>query len=508
MARHSASNAERAYELLARELVPPHGKVDLVIADNVDYTNGYATPFPTNRIVIYAHPPVDDVSLRNYEDWSSLVIQHELHPHFPSGSSKGNLEIGRAVFGRHPALFPNVYMPAWVTEGLAVYYESRLTGTGRLEGSEHYMIARAAADAGEFPRLGEISLVTSRFPGGETVYAYGAFIFDYLSRTRGSQTIPKFIEQASGAIFPLTLNGKSKRAFGISFERAWKQWTDSVLRAAPAQAQPLAGWRELTSEGWIVSSPRWLTADSLVYSAYTGRDVTAAEVVSTAGSENTLGRRNGTGPNVRLPNGDVVFSQPDYIDAYRLRNDLFIQHGNTQKRLTRGARLYEPDVRRDGSIIAVQNVAASTRLVRVFADGGRITPITRGSLDEQWIEPRWSPDGTRIAAVRVLRGGASEIVVLDTLGSVNASYRFESATPASPSWSTDGNTPLLLVGSLGNETVVRSVSRARRQWQAQTPEQRFDRIVRSGGIPRRGSSRGARLPCRRLSSRNRSASSA
>ena len=45
MARHSASNAEWAYELLARELVPPHGKVDLVIADNVDYTNGYATPF-------------------------------------------------------------------------------------------------------------------------------------------------------------------------------------------------------------------------------------------------------------------------------------------------------------------------------------------------------------------------------------------------------------------------------------------------------------------------------
>jgi hypothetical protein len=440
MARHSASNAERAYELLARELVPPHGKVDLVIADNVDYTNGYATPFPTNRIVIYAHPPVDDLSLRNYEDWSSLVIQHELTHIFHLDRAKGIWRLGRAIFGRHPGLFPNVYMPAWVTEGLAVYYESRLTGTGRLEGSEHYMVARAAAQAGTFPRLGEISSATSRFPGGETVYAYGAFIFDYLSRTRGPQTIPKFIEQSSGAIFPLTLNGKSKRAFGISFERAWKQWTDSVLRTAPAEAQPLAGWRELTPEGWIVSSPRWLGADTLVYSAYTGREVPAAEAVSISGAEKTLGRRNATGANVRLPNGDLVFSQPEYIDAYRLRNDLFVQHGNTQTRLTRGARLYLPDVRRDGSIVAVQNVAASTRLARVSSDGRRITPITRGSLDEQWTEPRWSPDGTRISAVRILRGGNAEIVVLDTLGAVTASYRFERAIPASPSWSTDGNT--------------------------------------------------------------------
>ena len=47
-ARRAAVNAERAYAELSTELVPPRGPIDLVVSDNVDFVNGYATPFPTN----------------------------------------------------------------------------------------------------------------------------------------------------------------------------------------------------------------------------------------------------------------------------------------------------------------------------------------------------------------------------------------------------------------------------------------------------------------------------
>ncbi|MEO5588133.1 MAG: peptidase S9, partial [Gemmatimonadaceae bacterium] len=77
-AQRGAVNAERAWSELASELKPPSGKVDLVIADNADFVNGYATPFPANRIVVFAHPPIDAPELRNYDDWSRLVITHEL----------------------------------------------------------------------------------------------------------------------------------------------------------------------------------------------------------------------------------------------------------------------------------------------------------------------------------------------------------------------------------------------------------------------------------------------
>jgi hypothetical protein len=438
LARHSAATAERAWTLLSRELVPPHGKIDLVVADNVDYTNGYATPFPSNRVVIYAHPPVDEVSLRYNADWTELVITHELTHIFHLDRAKGIWKLARYAFGRHPAFFPNAYMPAWVTEGLAVYFESRITGSGRLEGSEHYMVARAAAEAGSFPRLGELSSQTSRFPLGEVVYAYGGFIFDHLSRTRGEKTVRDFVELSSGAIFPITLNGKSRKAFGVSFERAWKQWADSLLRTAQRSRPPIAGWRELTSEGWIVSAPRWASESTLLYGAANGREVSQAYTVGVDGRERGIGRRNAPAVNVPLPNGDVLFSQPDLIDAYHLRNDLYIQRGDDEIRLTRGARLSAPDVRGDGAIVAVQQVPGSTRLVRVSGDGKLIVPITSGTLDVQWADPRWSPDGSRIAAVRIPRGNRPEIVIVDTLGGVQFSRQFPNAVAASPSWSGDG----------------------------------------------------------------------
>src|SRR5689334_18171263 len=144
-ARRAAVNAERAYAQLSTELVPPRGTIDLVISDDVDYVNGYATPYPTNRIVVYAHPPTDASGLRDYEDWNALVVTHELTHIFHLDRSRGIWRIGQSVFGRNPLLFPNLYEPRWVLEGLAVYYESRLTGVGRLESAEHLMTARAAA---------------------------------------------------------------------------------------------------------------------------------------------------------------------------------------------------------------------------------------------------------------------------------------------------------------------------------------------------------------------------
>jgi hypothetical protein len=438
-ARRSALSAERAFEFLSRELVAPRGKVDLVIADNADYANGYATPFPSNRIVIYAHPPVEDPALRNYEDWSSLVIAHELTHIFHLDRGRGIWQLGRAIFGRHPSLFPNTFQPAWVTEGLAVYFESRITGAGRLEGSEHYMIAHAAAESGRFPRLGEVSRATTRFPAGETVYAYGGFIFDYIARTRGEHAIRDFIEVSSKRLLPLTLNGKARIAFGVTFERAYREWRDSLTRAASRPAPPMPGWRQLTNEGWYVGDPRWLSPSTIVYSASTGKDVTAAYTVNTSGARSRVGRRNGIGANIPLPNGELLFSQPEFTDPYRIRNDLYVQKAGRQVRLTDGARLASPDVRRDGYIVAVQNVAASTRLVRVAPNGRLTAVLAEGNLDLQWADPRWSPGGTLIAAVRIPRGSVTEIVVLDTLGNVLDSRPFSRAIAVAPSWSADGH---------------------------------------------------------------------
>ena len=435
--RRGAVNAERAWAELSTELRAPRGKVDLVIADNVDYVNGYATPLPSNRVVIYAHPPIDAAEIRNYDDWSRLVIAHELTHIFHIDRADGIWRLGRKILGRHPALFPNLYQPAWVIEGLAVYYESRITGYGRLEGSEHYMISRAAAEAGHLPRIGELSRETSRYPGGVVVYAYGGQIFDYIARTRGPETIPKFLDVTSKVIVPVSLNRKAKRAFGISFENAWRDWRDSLVRSAGSPRSPLPEWRELTRDGRSVGFPRWLGDTAVLYAGANGRDVPSAFSVSLDGRVTRLGRRNGIDANVLLPDGSILFSQPDFTDPFHVRNDLYVERNGAQKRLTHDARLSHPDARHDGAIIAVQAVPATTRIVRVSSDGRSVTPLTTGTDEVQWGEPRWSPDGNAIAAVRVARGSGSQIVLLDTLGAITGVAASDSAIVAAPSWASN-----------------------------------------------------------------------
>ena len=436
-ARRAAVNAERAYAELSTELVPPRGTIDLVVSDNVDYVNGYATPFPSNRIVVYAHPPTDASGLRNYDDWNALVVTHELTHIFHLDRSRGIWRIGQAIFGRNPLLFPNLYEPRWVLEGLAVYFESRLTGEGRLESSEHLMTARAAALANRVPTLQELSPGTSRFPGGEVIYVYGSLLFDYLSRTRGPGSIREFVERGAKTPIPFILTATSRSAFGMSFQTAWRRWRDSVVREMRAPHEAMPGWRQLTNSGRTVLFPRWLGDTTLVYGGDKAREMPAAYEVQLSGRERNLGRRNAPSPNVRMPDGSLLFSQPDYLDPYHIRTDLYVQRRDRQERLTRGARLSAPDVRGDGEIVAVQDLPGTTRLVLVTPAVHRIVPLDQASLDVQWSEPRWSPDGSRIVAVRQSRG-RSEIVILNSDGKVVDSFGGTRAINSAPSWSSDG----------------------------------------------------------------------
>ncbi len=65
--------------------------IDVVLSDDVDFSNGSATPYPTSRIVIYANPPVFESALRYTNDWGQLVITHELTHIFHLDRTRGHL---------------------------------------------------------------------------------------------------------------------------------------------------------------------------------------------------------------------------------------------------------------------------------------------------------------------------------------------------------------------------------------------------------------------------------
>ena len=436
LARRIAADAERAYAQLARELVPPRDMIDVVLSDDVDFSNGSATPSPSPRIVIYANPPVSESALRYTNDWGQLVLTHELTHIFHLDRARGIWALGQHIFGRPALLFPNFYSPSWLTEGLAVYYESRLAGAGRIEGSEHRMIARAAAADHVFPGIGALSLSYGRFPFGETAYAFGSLFVDYMARTHGDTSIRRFVDKSAAQIIPYLPDVPARQSFGITFSRAYAEWRDSIARSVtnPQSPVPLPGWKELTNDGVFVYDPRWRSDSSIIYSGTPGRESFAAYTVDLNGRRTSVGRRNSRSANIPLADGSLLYAQLDLVNPYQERSDLWIQRGGRERQLTWGARLQTPDARADGEIVASQITPGATRLVRVSRDGKTITPITTGTYDEQWTEPRWSHSGDRIVASRWLRGNVSQVVVIDTAGRILHVVSSGNSIEATPSW--------------------------------------------------------------------------
>lgn len=437
-ARQAAAHAEAAWRALSTELRPPRGRIDLVVADNVDFTNGSATPFPTNRIIVYATPPTASRSLRFYDDWSELVITHELVHIFHLDRSAGWWGLARKLFGRAPVFMPNLYAPAWITEGLAVYYESRLTSAGRLRGTHHEMIARASALANDVPPPSQWSAATSRFPWGEVPYAYGSLFFDHLARTRGAERVPDFVERMSRFPIPFFLGRASRGAFGIGVTAAFREWREALADSVGRlRLEAMDGWQDITRAGPLLQAPRWRTDSAIVFAAIPAKDVAGVYEARTTGEVERLARRNGSDVNVPLPDGGLLFAQLEFTSPWHVRSDLWIERDGRARRLTSDARLGEPDVRADGRIIAVQGAPATNRLVLVDTTG-TITALTTAHPDTQWAEPRWAPAGDRIAVVRWTRGGYGDIVVLDTTGALLARITNDRAVDAAPSWSADG----------------------------------------------------------------------
>ncbi|NUQ21316.1 MAG: hypothetical protein HOQ09_10190, partial [Gemmatimonadaceae bacterium] len=279
-------------------------------------------------------------------------------------------------------------------------------------------------------------------PGGEGVYIFGSLIFDELARTRGAASIRRYIDYSSAYILPFQLDRTARASFGESFSAALRAVRDSALRSVDPGREPLGGWRILAGGFDALRAPR-RQGDGIVFGGDRGKETPGAYRVDTLGALRRIGRRTTAGTNVPLADGGILTAQLEFTSPYEIRSDLYVQRGRRLHRLTYGARLDAPDARADGEIVAVQAVTGTTVLARVSRDGRRIRAITSAAADTQWAQPRWSPDGRAIAAVKLVHGGRSQIVVLDSAGAqlgVVADER--GSVSAAPAWSEDGQTIL------------------------------------------------------------------
>ncbi|MDA1080667.1 MAG: hypothetical protein O2973_03165 [Gemmatimonadetes bacterium] len=475
VARRAGGSAERAYELLARELHPPRGRISIVVADNLDTSNGYASVFPTNRIVIYARPTVDANSLKFIDDWVDLVITHELAHIFHLDRSRGLWRLGQAIFGRNPFLFPSTYSPSWLSEGIAVHYETKLTGAGRAIGTDFRAIARAHDIAGTAPGAHELSAASPIYPLGNVAYAYGTPLVEAVVAAGGENSMRTFIDRSAGQIIPFLLNTNSQSAFGVSFDRAFRAWADSVHRTSESLVLRVPPVAPIAGGGWFSVRPRWLDGQTLIWAGADPKSVPSLRQVNAGGGDvRSVGVRNSNDVTTPLPGGWRVFAQQEYTGPYSQRTDLWIERDGSARRLTDGARLTQPDARLCGDeapagdampdvcIVAVQLLPGVARLVHVRATATStatstdITPLTEASAASLWTEPRWSHDGMRFVATHWERGGTSEIGVFDRTGTPLTIFGRSRAVNGSPAWGVGDTTIFFTSDRSGRSALYRA----------------------------------------------------
>ena len=416
--RRVAGLAEQAWDRLTPFFEDVfEGRIELLVTDQVDISNGYARVAPLREIVIYARPPIDGFALSSSDDWLELVITHELvHVlHLDRAGPLGRLL--RDLLGSVPSnwpMYPGFAVPTWVIEGLATRWETRITGDGRVAGSEFGMILRTAALAGRLETIDAASGSSPAWPAGQRPYVYGALFLEHMAVQYGEDHLIDFIDAVADQWIPWRLNSAARDAFGVSFSDAWAEWRDGLI----AEAQEVAAASEPVPGTPITSGARYAVYPvardgSIAWAESSGHDDPRIQVRRSDGSDWST-RTNGLAHFDLLPGGDLLVAQPEYQDLYRARTDLWVlSPDGGSRQLTQGQRLDQPSVSPDGTwAAAVLYEPATTRLVRVDLQDGSIRALTDADPAAPIGFPAVSPDGRYIVA-SVWRVGGTDLVVFD-----------------------------------------------------------------------------------------------
>lgn len=417
LAREAARLAEAAHA----KLVPllghePRERTHLILVDVADSANGWANALPYNVIEVRAAPPDARSSLHQADDWLWNLIVHEYTHILHLDAIGGPSRVFNTLFGK--ALSPNAAWPRWFVEGLAVWTESVLSTGGRLRSSLHDMELRTHLLEDEALSLQALSHLPLSYPRLGTRYLYGGRFIDFIARRHGTGALAGIIGSNGRSWVPYFLDLISGWHTGESFDAMYAAWL--LEEKARAQAMVVGARdaeQQLTFRGEIRRTPR-LSADgrrlwSLLLDADRRPGLWTLDLET--GEETRVYDLNGDGALAVLPDGRVLMSQPEISGNFRAYDDLFLYDPATEhlRRLTRGARLSEPDVAADGRVVSVQRPGPGrTRLVTFPAvdelDQAAVLYEGRSTV----ASPRWSPGGRSIVFLEE-RHGAFDLKLLE-----------------------------------------------------------------------------------------------
>jgi hypothetical protein len=442
--------AEAAHRTLSPALDhEPDRKTIIVLVDDTDSANGFASVLPRNAIQLYATAPGSNTELDDHEDWLYGLTSHEYSHILHLDTMAGLPVIYNSIFGK--TWSPNQVMPRWIIEGIAVYEESKRSAGGRNRGTRFDQFIRAGVLAGEDLRIDEVSGSPRRYPRGNAAYIYGSHFLRYIFDRYGDDALRAMSHLSGSFPVPFALNRQIAHAVGKPFTELFDDWKVYLrdrygMQEMAAERRGLATGRQLTNTHETNHWPHysadgkellWLQADG-----YTDTMVRAMPTNGTQADAHDVVRIDSLGPFDVLADGSLVFEQSRLYRRDYSFQDIMRWDARTHviTRLTTGRRARDPVISPDQRQIAF-SMNEQSRSVLAVMDAVPDAPPTivwQGAQFDQAYQPAWSPDGKRIAFSAWRKGGLRDILIVDVeTGAVEEVTR-DRAIDMAPEFSADG----------------------------------------------------------------------
>lgn len=424
-ARLVAAYAEEAHARLSPELdSEPERKTELTCLDEEDTTNGFGFPLPNNQIFIYLTSPHEDMLDSRYDAWLRDLVTHEYTHVLHLEKTRGLPALVKRTLGR--SYFPNMFLPVFLIEGLAVDAETRHSTGGRGRSAYYEAITRLAALEDALPDIDRVSgYYVADHPAGELPYVYGMAFYRTLREQYGPDAARKLAERTAESPF-FGLHGLDDAMRAVTGQDAAGLWAivraDLSKRAQVERSRilargPLTPLVPVTKLGQYQRHPMFTPEGKLAWSSYTGHGFSylVREPDAPGASPKRLVGKSPFGAASFIGKGGVILAREPGDDRYTSQTDLFrFEPGKrTLKRLTKAGRLSDPAVSPDGRwVLAVRNGGGQSNLVALRPDGTGLRPLTGLADRAQFGAPAWHPGG-ELAAVSVWKDGARDPYLLD-----------------------------------------------------------------------------------------------
>lgn len=386
LGRYYARAAESAYSELSNVFDNMTERVVVVINDTTDVSNGYATRIPYPHIMAYSVQNGDHDWLAENGDWPQLLITHELTHIEQFEPANGFYRFLRPVFGQIVA--PNMLMPTWWKEGMAVEMETQFSTTGRSRSVFQDAALRAIVLENKLKKydLPQANEVLPSWPYGVRPYLFGSMFFSQLVADTKSVKSVNFLATRHGERVPYFVEEPMRELTGLNYETVYNRGLltaeqNTIQQVKTLKKTPLSEISYINKKALSTTRPTFSAAHNLL--AYIETDEKDSHLIVT----------NLRGENLDLkkaPKGvlqslafhptekKILYSKIDHVDSKYELSDLYEYDIDTglSDQLTRSARARGASYSADGN-----------RLVYLTTEGGQvqIRTMDRRTKDVKWI---------------------------------------------------------------------------------------------------------------------------